>query len=106
MKSADSSSSMCNAWNRTQKFTPSRFRQITRLPIPKKKRLRPIRRPRVPLANLKHLFLTLLLSQESLWLERPIALLHQHLDLAFGRVQLLLAGRGQPDTFFEELERL
>src|ERR1035438_8772464 len=44
--------------------------------------------------------------REGLCLERAIALLDEHLDLAFGRIEFLFAGCRKSDTLFEELERV
>ena len=47
-----------------------------------------------------------LLLRKRLRLERAIALLDQHLHLALGRVEFLLAGGGKTHAFFEQLQRL
>jgi len=41
---------------------------------------------------------------EGFGLEGAVALAHEHLDLAFGGFELLLAGGGEAHAFFEELD--
>ena len=54
----------------------------------------------------RHRGLAQCLVQERLGLHAAVALLHQHLHLALGSVQLLLARAGERDALLKELQRL
>lgn len=43
-------------------------------------------------------------GEEGFGFEGAVALFDEHLDFAFGGVELLLAGGGEADAFFKELD--